>query len=392
MGAAREGALDRLSRDQEDVAALFKRLRFAGARIVTLAEGEVTELHVGPKGTINALFLKDLADKTRRGCVSSRSPSGNGRRRAWQGSGADRADRPKYWEGRRARHVLTVKVFCGTCGGPMSSTGRDYLGCGAAKRQGLCANARSVRRGAVEVAVLDGLRDRLMAPALVRAFVAGFAAEWNRQAAERSAERLNLVREFRSVERKRDGLIDAIADGLRASGLQARLDALEARHADLGGQLRAAPPTAPSMHPGMAESYRSRVADGGGEPVIELCGDLASMLRLAHGGAQSGDCGLFLSSVTVVTGRTTDVHTTRQSRFEGRTGSNTTAKAMAYLPNRQVPRSRAAEPWRRSKSRSARPTSSRLHTLLNGSVSLGASASQPCRTPSPRSMKNSALS
>jgi len=60
-------ALDRLSRDQEDVAGLFKRLSFAGIRIVTLAEGEVGELHVGLKGTMNALYLKDLADKTRRG-------------------------------------------------------------------------------------------------------------------------------------------------------------------------------------------------------------------------------------------------------------------------------------------------------------------------------------
>lgn len=33
----------------------------------TLSEGEITHLHVGLKGTMNALFLKDLADKTRRG-------------------------------------------------------------------------------------------------------------------------------------------------------------------------------------------------------------------------------------------------------------------------------------------------------------------------------------
>ena len=59
-------ALDRLSRDQEDVAGLFKRLNFAGVRLVTLAEGEINELHVGLKGAMNALFLKDLADKTRR--------------------------------------------------------------------------------------------------------------------------------------------------------------------------------------------------------------------------------------------------------------------------------------------------------------------------------------
>jgi resolvase-like protein/uncharacterized protein DUF3363 len=57
-------ALDRVSRDQADVATLFKHLRFAGVQIVTLAEGEISELHVGLKGTMNALFLKDLAAKT----------------------------------------------------------------------------------------------------------------------------------------------------------------------------------------------------------------------------------------------------------------------------------------------------------------------------------------
>ncbi|RTM01729.1 recombinase family protein [Ancylobacter aquaticus] len=60
-------ALDRISRDQEDVAAVFKRTRFAGVRLVTLSEGEISELHVGLKGTMNALFLKDLALKTHRG-------------------------------------------------------------------------------------------------------------------------------------------------------------------------------------------------------------------------------------------------------------------------------------------------------------------------------------
>jgi site-specific DNA recombinase len=60
-------ALDRISRDQEDVAGIYKRLRFADVRIITLSEGEISELHVGLKGTMNALFLTDLANKTRRG-------------------------------------------------------------------------------------------------------------------------------------------------------------------------------------------------------------------------------------------------------------------------------------------------------------------------------------
>lgn len=75
MAAAKRGefdavlceALDRLSRDQEDIAGLYKRLLFAGVKVITLAEGEVNEMHIGLKGTMNALQLKDIADKTRRG-------------------------------------------------------------------------------------------------------------------------------------------------------------------------------------------------------------------------------------------------------------------------------------------------------------------------------------
>jgi len=35
--------------------------------IVTLSEGELDELHVGLRGTMKALFRKDLAARTRRG-------------------------------------------------------------------------------------------------------------------------------------------------------------------------------------------------------------------------------------------------------------------------------------------------------------------------------------
>ena len=74
-------ALDRLSRDQEDIAGLYKRMSFADVRIITLSEGEVNNLHIGLKGTMNALYLKDLADKTRRGLRGrvEQGKSGGGR-------------------------------------------------------------------------------------------------------------------------------------------------------------------------------------------------------------------------------------------------------------------------------------------------------------------------
>ena len=60
-------ALDRLSRDQETIAGLFKRMTFANVKIVTISEGGISELHIGLKGTMNDLFLKDLAIKVHRG-------------------------------------------------------------------------------------------------------------------------------------------------------------------------------------------------------------------------------------------------------------------------------------------------------------------------------------
>lgn len=73
-------ALDRISRDQEDTAAIHKRLSFAGVRILTLSEGDVGEMHVAFRGAMNSLFLRDLASKVRRGqrgrLEAGRNPGG----------------------------------------------------------------------------------------------------------------------------------------------------------------------------------------------------------------------------------------------------------------------------------------------------------------------------
>ena len=89
MGKARLGhfdvvvaeSIDRLSRDQEHIAAFHKAMCFLGIPIVTMAEGAINELHIGLKGTMSALYLKDLAQKTKRGLegriLQGRSGGGN---------------------------------------------------------------------------------------------------------------------------------------------------------------------------------------------------------------------------------------------------------------------------------------------------------------------------
>ena len=434
-------SLDRLSRDQEHVAQLYKAAQFAGVRLITLSEGEISELHIGLKGTMGALYLKDLADKTRRGlegrvrqgrsggglCYGYRvmrgpvdrhgeaerglraidpeqaaivrrvfeefavgegpkaivgrlnregiaGPRGgiwqagtlrgqarrdtgilrnrlyigelvwnqrrwikdpqSGKRVArinateqkvmeavpelriveqglWERVQARLAEqrahldidessgreRHRFWEQKRARHVLTGLVFCGNCGSSFASMGRDYLACRTAQAKGLCSNTRSVRRGALEANVLRALEHELMRPELLGVFVEEFQREWNRLASLQTDKRQALQRELDKSDKQMSGLIDAIADGLRAPGLQDRLDRLASTQTRLRAELAAAEltPTPPLLHPGLAERYRRRVGElreamsqTGGTEVREALRGLIARVEIRQ------DCGIEL--------------------------------------------------------------------------------------------------
>jgi site-specific DNA recombinase len=60
-------ALDRLSRDQQDLAGLYKRMTFAGITIQTVHDGQADQLQVGLRGLVSGLFIADLKHKIRRG-------------------------------------------------------------------------------------------------------------------------------------------------------------------------------------------------------------------------------------------------------------------------------------------------------------------------------------
>ena len=462
-------ALDRLSRDQEDVAGLYKQLGFCGIRLVTIAEGEISELHVGLKGTMNALYLKDLAQKTRRGLEgrvrAGRSGGGNaygydvvrevdaqgepvrgGRRvneaeaaivrriysefaagtsptaisrklnaekipgprgRPWGDSTirghalrrtgilhnglyvgrlvwnkqryvkdpvtskrlarlnpesewivqelpelrivddelwnrvqarlgdiresprVAKARESRFWERRRARHLLTGLVKCGCCGSSLAAVGRDYLACPSARSRGTCDNRKGIRRDHLEALVLDGLKERLMQPDMVREFVAAFNEEINRGRRDQELAIEARRRELARIAAKLDGLTNAIADGLRTPGLLKTLEGLEAQKAELEWAIEAAPLPPPRIHPNVAELYRRKVmglhaalsaddtraeaaeilrglieailirpAERGTE--IELVGDIVNMLKLPTKGSSSLDA--HESSVKVVAG------------------------------------------------------------------------------------------
>lgn len=60
-------ALDRISRDQEDLAGIYKRLKFIGIEIHTVHEGRADQTQVGIRSLLGALYLEDLRHKVHRG-------------------------------------------------------------------------------------------------------------------------------------------------------------------------------------------------------------------------------------------------------------------------------------------------------------------------------------
>src|SRR5262249_28229510 len=165
----------------------------------------------------------------------------------------------RFWERRRSRHLLSGLVYCRECGRPYASIGRDYLACSAARGTGTCSNRQSIRRGALEALILEGLRNRLMVPELVEEFVRAFHTEINRQRREDGLILETKQRELQDVKRKITGLIDAIAEGLRSPGLQQRLDELERRRVQLEEELASASVSPIRLHPNLAQVYKSKV-------------------------------------------------------------------------------------------------------------------------------------
>jgi len=164
----------------------------------------------------------------------------------------------RFWERRQPRHLLSGKVVCGACGGSFSAFRKGYYSCNNVPR-GLCTNRTMANRPKLEARLLAILAGQMMDPELCKAFVEAFIAEWNHLADLRQAEAQALRRELEAAERKLANLLDAIAEGLRGSSLQAKLAAAEAEQQRLAQAVAAARPSPVRLMPNLGERYRAEL-------------------------------------------------------------------------------------------------------------------------------------
>jgi site-specific DNA recombinase len=158
----------------------------------------------------------------------------------------------------RQRYLFSGLLRCAVCGVAYAITRKDWYGCASHRNRGTCENSFVIKRQELEARILVGLKDKLMAPALVKEFVAAFHAELNRRNAAAEAAYEASRRELGEIEKKISAILTAIENGIFASSTKERLLQLEERKREL----RAMPPIekAPAIHPRLAELYAEKVA------------------------------------------------------------------------------------------------------------------------------------
>ncbi|KRE16788.1 hypothetical protein ASE66_09245 [Bosea sp. Root483D1] len=218
----------------------------------------------------------------------------------------------------RRRYLLSGLLSCGCCREGYTLVAAGRYGCAGRRSKGICINDRTIGRVELEERILGALKQRLLTPELVAEFSRAYQEECNRSAAEADGLRSTASAAMAAVQRKIDGIMSAIEEGLYQPSMKQRLADLEEEKRLLNARLSdAREPSPVRVHPNLAEAYRRRVAeleslvddpelrdeameairsmierivvsprDGGGV-TLELHGDLARILAVCSANAKT---------------------------------------------------------------------------------------------------------
>jgi site-specific DNA recombinase len=179
----------------------------------------------------------------------------------------------------RRKFLFSGLLRCGCCGGEYTIFAQDRYGCATRRSKGTCNNNATITRQEIEARVLEGLKDRLMAPELVREFIRAFQEEANRAAREQDQKFKSDRMQLHLVERKIAGIVTSIEEGRYSRVLGDRLAELEHQQEQLRLRLSETP-TSVRLHPRLADIYADKVREleqSLNDPAIR--GEAAEVLR-----------------------------------------------------------------------------------------------------------------
>ena len=185
---------------------------------------------------------------------------------------------------RRPRHLFAGLLRCGCCGSAMALNNPAHVGrriyCGRRKEGGRCDNGKTYKLAPIEARVLAALKVQLAQPEAIERYLKTYRQARRQLLKESAAERAALERKLRQAMHRIKRVVDGIADGtLSHAEAQERLPELRQQRDAAQAQLAELPPPANS-----AEIYPAAVA-GHLAAVEDLAGTLQRQLTKGDGKA-----------------------------------------------------------------------------------------------------------
>ena len=160
----------------------------------------------------------------------------------------------------RAKYLFSGSLKCGCCGGSYTLMNKTKYGCAAARNKGTCNNRQLIKREEVEARVLNGLKTKLLDPAMLAEFIAEYQREWTQLQRETLSDRSTHEAELKSTTKQIQNMLDAISNGMFHVSMKEKMDTLEARKAELDTKLAQAPEPDPVLlHPALAQVYGAKI-------------------------------------------------------------------------------------------------------------------------------------
>ena len=163
---------------------------------------------------------------------------------------------------RRPKRLLSGLVRCGVCHGGYTVKDRKHWACSAHREKGTCDNGTTVMIDDLERRVLEGLRERLLAPDVVAEFVRAYREGANARKVGAARRTAGIRRRLKDITEEIERLVDTICAGTDTPASRARLVALEEEKPTLEAELAAMPEDrVVDLHPGLADDYCRRVKE-----------------------------------------------------------------------------------------------------------------------------------
>ena len=128
-----------------------------------------------------------------------------------------------------------------------------------ADSHGSCHNSRTIARETLEARMLEGLRERLMAPEVAAEAMRSYVEETNRLNWERRASQEADRRDLAKVRKSIKEIVAMIEDGNGNRSLIERLSELETKEDGINSRLDQDAVDIPDIHPNVAGIYRHKV-------------------------------------------------------------------------------------------------------------------------------------